>query len=83
MDFKIPQEYSVHAPVERGLLSIIPVLSLLLNRSSGTPLLQNNNFLHCNDHMFVVSLGKMLLAIATSHFLAVSFRQKKPDSYLL
>lgn len=82
MDFKMPRVNAEHAPVERGLLSIISVLSLLLNWSSGTPLLRTNNFLHCNNHMFSVSPGKILLAIATSHFLAVSFRQKKPDSYM-
>lgn len=59
-------------------LSIHSLLSLLLNWSSGTPLLQNNKFLHCNNHMSRASLGKLPLA---TRFLAVSFR-KKPDSYM-
>lgn len=55
----------IAAPVEIWLSSIHSILSLLLNWSSGTPLLQNNKSVHHNNHMSWVSLGKMPPAAQT------------------
>lgn len=54
--------------------SIHSMLSLLLNWSCGTPLLQNNKTLHRNNHMSWVSLEKT--PPAAQILFSVSFRQK-------